>query len=210
MDLASIRGDSLVSRQEADRRRRSVQRSQAFLDSVPSNYVALPNTDVRARLIPACKPKLDSWLDYPTQSAILYGGIGLGKSVMAVWMCQQMLLGAVPSAAWISWTTMLHDFSWNMSDDPVAALTEPEILVIDDVGAESIETTKAQAKLLFELIEHRTNESAKITIYTTNVSLAAGPGSFPSIVGERSWDRIKRSLTALEFRGESLRKVYRD
>lgn len=211
MNLDGIRGKALADGQVHTRKKQAQRRAFEFQSEVPSNYVALPGTDVKERLVPAAHHKLDDWKQSPTQFSVLYGGVGLGKSVLGVSMASHALReDYAASAGWVSWPDMLYMFSWNMADDPVGMLSAPGILIMDDIGADAVEMSNTQVKMLFDLIERRSSDYEKMTILTTNLSVATGPGSVPSIMGERSWDRITRSVTLLEFRGTSLRKKYRD
>lgn len=210
--LREMRDSALLANQKVQRDTIQKNRAASFRDSVPPEYSSctlsssINNTQYR-RLVAGGEYLVREYLESPTQFALLHGEMGLGKSIMAVSLAAMLIRqGNADSGAWVNYTDLLHQFSWASADGPAVNLGKQDILVIDDLGAGTLSLTENQSKLMFDLIERRYNDPDKITIMTTNLSLL-GDG-LPAILSERGWDRVRKSLTRLEFRGRSIRTAH--
>lgn len=213
MSLADIRKKSLQANQDDARIASANKRALEFLSKAPSEYTgktlasSLDNERFR-RLVPGAEHQIKQYINNPTPFALLHGNMGLGKSVTATALAAKLIrYEYAHDGDWISFTDMIHRFSWEADTHPVENLAKPAVLVLDDMGAGTVEITDNQRKSLFDLIERRYNDSRKYTIITSNLALNNGPGSLADLFTERGWDRVQQNLTRFEYRGESLRQT---
>lgn len=149
---------------------------------------------------------LDWWREQPSPWLVLVGGLGVGKTGLAISLIKRSL-GEGRSAIFRPLVELLSDIraTYRTRDasapdeaDMVGALKSADVLALDDLGAERC-TGWAQERL-FEILNHRYNER-KRTVLTTNLS----PNELEEHVGERLLARISGMGWVYEIVGPNLR-----
>lgn len=161
------------------------------------------------------KKKLTDYLDSPSLFLLLHGSSGVGKTVVAVEICRQLLLdGKANSALYLQSSELMDDVSFrNTGKNPVKMAIRPDVLLIDDVGAGSSQMTSTRKTAVWTIINSRW-ASNKLTIMTSNLAIvsASASGKANSVqdwFGESAWDRINSSLVRIPFKGASMRREAR-
>lgn len=156
--------------------------------------------------------KFTTYLSKPSKFLVLYGASGLGKTVMGVEVCHRLLKnGTVESAQYIDAPTLMSEcsFSSDGANKVVQKYSRPDILLLDDLGASTVEMTSIRKTVLWSIINNRWSQG-KYTIITTNLPQTNASAnsldvSLRDYVGESAWDRIVDSCTTLVFSGKSFR-----
>lgn len=140
------------------------------------------------------------------QFVLFRGTEGLGKSTLAAAVTRRLIEGWNASALYVSAPALLNDLSFSGNENWIRRCIDPDILLLDDIGA-SVETqTDHQRKCMWAIINGRYGVG-KCTIITSNMAVAAGAGGIglKDWFGESGWARISEDLVHVEFSGESFR-----
>lgn len=216
--LTESRKRRLLESQAADRqasRQRAVKR---FLDSAPGEYQGFGielltdgDRDWDGALSRSGTLQLARFIKEPTRFLLLTGSTGTGKSSAACTIAEHLVASDGRSARFVSAMTMLSQFSFGngpMSGaDVLRHYSEIPLLVLDDLGSVNEGMSDHQARSLWALIDARWSNKLT-TIITTNMAINAtadGVG-LADLLGPSAWDRIRDSVTIVEFDGrESFR-----
>lgn len=157
-----------------------------------------------------------TYLENPTTTLILKGPVGVGKTTLAATLIGQMIWdGLAGTGGYCPMPTIVSDMSYGRREgiDVVRQFSEPDILLLDDVGASNDGLTAFQRQQLWSIVNNRTTSTPEnhlgrqLTILTTNMSIT-GSGRHTGLIewfGEPAWDRIIGNTTFIEMSGESLR-----
>lgn len=134
---------------------------------------------------------------------LLLGGVGSGKSHLAVGIMREIKTGY-----FIKQSTLLRNLRETYHNPkaahPIDKCQETRLLILDEMGVSS--GGKDELPMLHEILDHRYSE-AKQTIITSNLDY---PG-VSALLGERLADRFNECFFAvLTFGGQSHRKDMRD
>ncbi len=144
--------------------------------------------DPRSKVHPAKSwPRLASELtchreDRGPRSVVLFGANGAGKSHRAADLVAKLHGNGLFGAAWIREGELVHEEETTPAWDTMAiraGARDSKVLVLDDVLSTEGDAGRVKRSLamLFELVDYRTTNTGKITIYTTHRPLL-GPEGF--------------------------------
>lgn len=140
---------------------------------------------------------------------LLQGTSGTGKTTLACTIATELVKNFHLTATFISAVSLLQEFSYSGSDRPIDLFSNPEVLVIDDLGAVNEGMTAHQHRMLWAVIEKRWSDETKLTIITSNMAVQdnnEGAG-LATLIGKSGWDRISDDLEYLVIAGESFRGI---
>lgn len=143
------------------------------------------------------------FIEVGKRGLLLYGDVGTGKSFMASCIAHQLLDRGFS----VKWTTTLEFvdkgcfFGQEDYSDYVYSITKPDLLIIDDLGAER--NTDFAVERVQEMIDKR-SASNKPMIITTNLDINAMMKE-QNIARKRTYDRVLESCFPILFRGQSYR-----
>lgn len=141
----------------------------------------------------------------PRWALMLRGDVGTGKTVAACWALRRAALQGESVAFRKSGeVTRLSGFA--AGADELRMLKTVGLLVLDDVGAESL--NEWGRALLVELLDARYEANAR-TVLTANPPWEA-PSDKPSLVGrlgQRIVDRLRQGGRVVELTGKSMRRT---
>lgn len=195
---------------------------RAFANSIPpmlkqsGDLSAVLALNWNGNIKTTAKSKVKKFVTQPLPFLVLSGGVGTGKSTMAVWVAMQLLhSGLCQSALFIRSGELLTSFSrgsTTLGKDVYIEMTKPEVLIIDDIGG-TVEMTPTRVSGLRTLIDARWS-AGKITIITTNLDPVIPQGEWgvplKELFGSASWDRMSSAGLVVEFSGESMRRKPKD
>lgn len=169
--------------------------------------------------------KLGGYAADPDNFLILFGPTGTGKTTAACALISELLAGYIRSGVRMPGTPprfySFNDLQRSLSvmdrvsgsHQSVAEATydsacATSILLLDDVGAGNDSATARQEKLVWDILNTRYNDPAKITVLTTNMPLShnrEGATCLAEWLGTAMWDRVSSEMTSIMFKGESRR-----
>lgn len=137
-------------------------------------------------------------------NVLIYGSYGTGKSHLAI-SCTKLAINNGRTALFISVPKLFSKIrsTYNKESDMteeqlISLINSVDLLVLDDIGAESGKEDWAQDKL-FSILDER---QGKRTIYTTNLDRA----TLEAKIGGRNLDRLEDNLKRFVMNGDSYRK----
>lgn len=134
---------------------------------------------------------------------LLFGGVGTGKTYAAGCIANALIDRRI-SVLMVSMTDAVNRMQRNSGADResyLKSLTRPELLILDDLGAER--STTYGKERVFDVINSRWL-SRKPMIITTNIPLSAMK-SAAELDDRRIYDRILEVCAPIAFSGESFR-----
>lgn len=146
-----------------------------------------------ATILNACR----EFAGRPGGFLVLHGGVGLGKTHLAVSImraCRRGIMLTQNSFLVRLRATYRSDYAVN----PVERCKDARLLVMDELGLST--GGRDEIPALYEVLNHRHGEDKK-TVITTNLA----PDHFEEAFGERIADRLADYLPFLEFKGRSWR-----
>lgn len=135
---------------------------------------------------------------------LLYGDVGTGKSYMAACIANALMEEKL-SVRWLQATQIVElsgFFNENEYEDYLNSISRPELLIIDDLGAER--GTDYAIERVHTLIDYRMSVG-KPMIVTTNLELSEMKNT-NDIRRKRTYDRIFKSCFPIGFHGTSFRQ----
>lgn len=137
-------------------------------------------------------------------NVLLYGSYGTGKSHLAI-SATKLAINQSRTALFISVPKLFSKIkdTYNKDSDTteeklISLINSVDLLVLDDIGAESGREEWSQ-QILFLILDGR---QGKRTIYTTNLDAA----TLESKIGGRNYDRLSDDLKKFSLVGESHRR----
>lgn len=159
-----------------------------FADRTLDSFVV--SNDGQERALGAARAYVESFTKSAGQSLILCGGVGAGKTHIAIGIAHELIrrqcvcvftsvIGAIRSVK----------ETYNRNSDitereAIANLIRPDLLILDEVGVQF--GSDAEKLILFEIINGR-YENRKSTIVISNLAMAA----LSEYLGERVVDRLR-------------------
>ena len=122
---------------------------------------------------------------------IIYGGFGVGKSMLAGAMARKIIREQQREVVFMQWHTIFNEIqrlrddsqeSYNFEDK----IRNVDLLIIDEVAVNKVDLTEAQRRELGELLRARKNQH-KNTVIVTN----SNPKELYYNVGQFCWESIK-------------------
>ena len=158
--------------------------------------MSLDETDA----IKACKAAVEA----RDRIIVLAGPPGVGKTTAAGWLVSKALsphwhFDPLSSARFMTALELARISVYD--DDAMAAVERPDLLVIDDVGAEYADAKGMFSTIIDGVVNARYARSLT-TVITTNLNATL----FRERYGERVIDRIRECGRFVELKGASMRK----
>ena len=139
--------------------------------------------------------RTEEWADGTDCSLLLAGAPGCGKTFAACWA---LLEGGYWSATFRTARSLMRLSAY--SEEEMRAVEAPELLVIDDIGAEWSDGKGFMAAMIDGLLAERHARNHR-TVMTSNLTVR----QFGQRYGARVADRLRGEGLAYEFNGPSLR-----
>lgn len=159
-----------------------------FQDRRLDNYSV--SSDGQGRALSVARAYVNEFTPTSGQSLILCGGVGAGKTHIAVGIAQELIERhhACAFASVIGAIRSVKETYSRNSDitetEAISNLIEPDLLILDEVGVQF--GSDAEKLILFEIINGR-YENRKSTIVISNLAMAA----LSEYLGERVVDRLR-------------------
>ncbi len=157
------------------------------------------------RNVAFCKKYVEDFKSYGSQSILMTGGVGLGKTHLASAIANK-LIAKGKSVKYITapemFTSIDKDRFGRLSEDEDVDFLGPDLLIIDDLGSECV--TSFSVSALFSVLNSRYIEQ-KATVITTNLT----PRDFEAQYGDKIYSRIAGEYMILSFKGEDVRQQKR-
>ncbi|NLZ75403.1 MAG: ATP-binding protein [Erysipelotrichia bacterium] len=111
--------------------------------------------------------------ELPIKGLYFYGGLGTGKTYLASAMCNDLAKKGY-KVAFVNYPRLCSDIRNNVTeydyvDSKLRKLRRAQVLVIDDIGAESV-TNYIRDDILFPILDYRMEHQLR-TIFTSNCDL---------------------------------------
>ncbi|MDR1606574.1 MAG: primosomal protein DnaI [Streptococcaceae bacterium] len=190
------------------------KRRRVSIIGMPKNFVEISWGDVSlndTNRLPAYQALADFIADYPERDGIyLYGQFGVGKSFMMAAMANELAEKGVSTSlihypSFISEATGFDELKLQANE-----LKRVEVLVLDDIGAES-NNEWIRDNILNVILQYRMDEKLP-TCFTSNLSMAELEGRLAlTKKGEETWsakrvmERVHKLSTEIRLGGENLR-----
>ncbi|MGI6608679.1 MAG: ATP-binding protein [Erysipelotrichaceae bacterium] len=155
--------------------------------------------------------------ELPKKGLYFYGGLGTGKTYLASAICNDLARKG-HEVAFVNYPKLCSDIRSNLTeydyvDSRVRRLRRAKILVIDDIGAESV-TNYIRDDILFPILDYRMEHELK-TIFTSNCDLKSlekrmtisKSGEEDAIKALRIIERIRTLCDAVSVTGPSRRRL---
>ncbi len=142
--------------------------------------------------------KIAAWLtDNDGRGLLLAGGVGNGKTMMIRSVIPYIIRSCYGLVIHYSTAVQLA------SDEEKKRRKRFEVVLdaVDDLGTEDIRTYYGQVEIPFAMILDEVDQKGGLIIASTNMSIE----SLKAKYGERTYDRMLKSLKFVSFTGDSLR-----
>lgn len=195
-----------AEQQELHRKERIHQlRSEAFRD-IPAAGWRFDAVKMTSQLELA-QGFVEYWEEFRADGMglLLFGDVGTGKSYAAGCIANA-LIEKGHSVRFVGLSDVVNQMQGIFGrdrDDYIATLLKPELLILDDLGAER--STSFGKEQVFDVINKRTL-SGKPMIVTTNIPLHVMQ-SAADIQERRIYDRVLEVCTPVRFSGENFSKA---
>lgn len=177
---------------------------EKFLKTTFKNFdITEDNRTIYNACVKYCKSFQQMFDD--NQGLLFYGSVGTGKSFTAACI-GNYLMGQLRPVVMTSFVKLLERFSsFKMNDDQrlIEQLTEPDLLILDDLGAER--DTDFALEKVYAVIDDR-YRAGKPIILTTNLTLKEMKEN-TDIRYARIYDRVFEMCYPIKFDGISRRRM---
>ena len=140
------------------------------------------------------RPIVDWMTDNKGKGLLMFGGCGLGKSVIGMYILP-LLIKDVPKKVVII-------FSAQELNNKIDEILKFHIIYIDDIGTEDNLNSYGNKRMPFAELCDAAEKKGKLLILTTNLSI----DELTQRYGDRVVDRLIATTKAVPFTGDSLRK----
>ncbi len=197
-------------RQDAERRnferlsRISLLRSEAFHD-IPAAGWRFENAAAMTTQLAKARSYAENWDAFSRDGVGLlpFGDVGTGKSYAAGCIANALIERMV-TVLFVPMSDVVNRMQGNFGadrDNYMKHLMRPELLVLDDLGAER--NTSFGKERVFDVINRRLL-SGKPMIITTNITLTAMKNA-ADLDDRRIYDRIRQACMPIQFNGVNFR-----
>ena len=156
--------------------------------------------DIMRHILNHCKMFCQKFSEYE-KSLLFYGGTGVGKTFLSSAVAKEVLQQG-RTVLYIRATRLFNiydDYKFSRSDEqPVSALYNADLLIIDDLGTEFL--SKTSVPFLFDLVNDRLAKRKKMII-STNLSMQEMEKAYTP----RFVSRLYESFDILKFCGKDIR-----
>ena len=198
-------------REEAERREyermsyMTMLRSEAFRD-MPAAGWRFESAAVTTPQLAKARGYAQNWDEFKKAGIglLLFGNVGTGKSYAAGCIANALIDKEV-SVLMVGMSDMVNRMQGNFGadrDSYMTSLMRPELLILDDLGAER--NTSFGKERVFDVINRRWL-TGKPMIITTNIPIATMQKAV-SLDERRIYDRILKVCVPIRFNGENFRR----
>lgn len=150
----------------------------------------------------------------PAQGLYLYGAFGVGKSYIAGAITNELAKHEIPSLM-VHFPALVEELKESIADKQIGgkiqALKTTPVLILDDIGAESL-TPWLRDEVLSVVLHNRMAEKLP-TVYTSNMTLDeleehfsyTGKGGWEVLKGKRLMERIRPFVKSILVQGSNRR-----
>ena len=198
-------------REEAERREyermsyMTMLRSEAFRD-MPAALWRFESAAVTTPQLAKARGYAQNWDEFKKAGIglLLFGNVGTGKSYAAGCIANA-LIDRLESVLFVGMSDVVNRMQGNFGadrDSYMTSLMRPELLILDDLGAER--NTSFGKERVFDVINRR-RLTGKPMIITTNIPIVTMQKA-ASLDERRIYDRILEACVPIRFDGENFRK----
>lgn len=199
------------ARREAEQRelerlnRIAMLRSEAFRD-IPAAGWRFENAEVMTPQLAKARAYSENWDAFRQDGTglLLFGNVGTGKSYAAGCIANALIERMV-SVLFVGLSDVVNRMQGNFGADRDAymkMLMRPELLILDDLGAER--NTSFGRERVFDVVNKRLL-TGKPMIVTTNIPLSVMQKA-ADLDERRIYDRVLEVCVPIQFNGENFRK----
>ena len=180
-------------------------RSEAFRD-VPASGWRFESATVTTPQLAKAKGYAQNWDEFKKAGIglLLFGNVGAGKSYAAGCIANA-LIDRLESVLFVGMSDVVNRMQGNFGTDRdsyMTSLMRPELLILDDLGAER--NTSFGKERVFDVINRR-RLTGKPMIITTNIPIVTMQKA-ASLDERRIYDRILEVCVPIRFDGENFRR----
>nr|DAQ80667.1 MAG TPA: replicative helicase [Caudoviricetes sp.] len=140
------------------------------------------------------RPIVDWMTDNKGKGLLMFGGCGLGKSVIGMYILPLLIKDVHKK--------VVNIFSAQELNKKIDEILKLHIIYIDDVGTEDNLNSYGNKRMPFAELCDDAEKNGKLLILTTNLSI----DELTERYGDRVVDRLIATTKAVPFTGDSLRK----
>lgn len=140
------------------------------------------------------RPIVDWMTDNKGKGLLMFGGCGLGKSVIGMYILPLLIKDVHKK--------VVNIFSAQELNQKIDEILKLHIIYIDDIGTEDNLNSYGNKRMPFAELCDAAEKKGKLLILTTNLSI----DELTERYGDRVVDRLIATTKAVPFTGDSLRK----
>lgn len=140
------------------------------------------------------RPIVDWMTDNKGKGLLMFGGCGLGKSVIGMYILPLLIKDVHKK--------VVNIFSAQELNQKIDEILKLHIIYIDDIGTEDNLNSYGNKRMPFAELCDAAEKKGKLLIITTNLSI----DELTQRYGDRVVDRLIATTKAVPFTGDSLRK----
>lgn len=140
------------------------------------------------------RPIVDWMTDNKGKGLLMFGGCGLGKSVIGMYILPLLIKDVHKK--------VVNIFSAQEFNQKIDEILKLHIIYIDDIGTEDNLNSYGNKRMPFAELCDAAEKKGKLLILTTNLSI----DELTQRYGDRVVDRLIATTKAVPFTGDSLRK----
>lgn len=140
------------------------------------------------------RPIVDWMTDNKGKGLLMFGGCGLGKSVIGMYILPLLIKDVHKK--------VVNIFSAQELNKKIDEILKLHIIYIDDIGTEDNLNSYGNKRMPFAELCDNAEKKGKLLILTTNLSI----NELTERYGDRVVDRLIATTKAVPFTGDSLRK----
>ena len=140
------------------------------------------------------RPIVDWMTDNKGKGLLMFGGCGLGKSVIGMYILPLLIKDVHKK--------VVNIFSAQELNKKIDEILKLHIIYVDDIGTEDNLNSYGNKRMPFAELCDDAEKKGKLLILTTNLSI----DELTERYGDRVVDRLIATIKAVPFTGDSLRK----